>query len=172
MFFKNWGKLVNASWERFEERIFDVSELMRSLQSSIARWFNHAFGRRGRFWADWFKSTLFDDPKDAMDCLLYIEFNAVRAGIVDRPEEYEGNSLYYREIGKDKWMMPLKKLTGISKKSDAIADLKARVYYRGAVSTKKNQHAIPPRIIKEEEARGFKRIFTLGIAENVMFLKC
>ncbi|MCP4604576.1 MAG: hypothetical protein GY847_29320 [Proteobacteria bacterium] len=29
----------NSNWERFEDRIFDVSELMRSLQSSIARWF-------------------------------------------------------------------------------------------------------------------------------------
>ncbi len=39
----------NSNWERFEDRIFDVSELMRSLQSSIARWFNRSFGRRGRF---------------------------------------------------------------------------------------------------------------------------
>jgi putative transposase len=147
---------LNANWERFEERIFDVSELMRSLQSSIARWFNHTFRRRGRFWADRFKSTVFDDPKDAMDCLLYIELNAVRAGIVERPEEYEGSSLYYREIGKDKWMMPLEELTGISKKNEAIADLKARVYYRGAVPTKRNQGAIPKHIIAQEEARGFK----------------
>jgi hypothetical protein len=50
------------------------------------------------------------DHKDAMDCLLYIELNAVRAGIVKRPEEYEGGSLYYREIKKDGWMMPLSKI--------------------------------------------------------------
>lgn len=147
---------LHANWERFEERIFDVSELMRSLQSSIARWFNHTFGRRGRFWADRFKSTVFDDPKEAMDCLLYIELNAVRAGLVDRPEEYEGNSLYYRELGKDKWMMPLVELTGIPQKKTAKADIKARVYYRGAVPTKPNQRSIPQQIIEEETARGFK----------------
>ncbi|MDJ0766393.1 MAG: hypothetical protein QNJ97_25690, partial [Myxococcota bacterium] len=145
-----------TTWERFHDRIFDVSELMRSLQSSIARWFNHTFGRRGRFWADRFKSTLLEAHQEAMECLLYIELNAVRAGLVKRPEAYEGSSLYYRELGKDKWMMPLRELTGISKRSAAIADLKARVYYRGAVPTKTNQRPIPERIVKEEEARGFK----------------
>lgn len=147
---------LKPNWERFEARVFDVSELMRSMQSSIARWFNHTFGRRGRFWADRFKSTMFDDYKDAMDCLLYIELNGVRAGLVKRPEEYDGCSLYYREIRRDKWMMPLSELTGIDKRSAALTDLKARVYYRGAVPTKTNQRPIPKRIIEEEEARGFK----------------
>ena len=150
------GGWMKAKRERFEERIFDVSELMRSVQSSVARWFNHTFGRRGRFWADRFKSTLFEDHKEAMDCLLYIELNAVRAGLVERPEEYEGSSLYYREIGIDKWMMPLRELTGIARRSRAIADLKAHVYYRGAVPTKPNQRPIPKRIIAEEESKGFK----------------
>ena len=147
---------LKPNWERFEERIFDVSELMRSLQSSIARWFNHTFGRRGRFWADRFKSTLFEDPKEAMECLLYIELNAVRAGLVERPEDYEGCSLYYREIRKDKWMMPLSELTGNKNNRTARADLKARVYYRGSVPTKPNQRPIPHRIIEEEAARGFE----------------
>ncbi len=147
---------LKSNWERFEERIFDVSELMRSLQSSIARWFNHTFGRRGRFWADRFKSTVFDDIKDAMDCLLYIELNAVRAGLVERPEAYEGCSLYYRDLKKDKWLMPLKELSQTLKQRSVLADFKARVYYRGAVPSKPNQRPIPEWIIKEEEARGFK----------------
>jgi hypothetical protein len=99
---------------------------------------------------------MFEDHKEAMDCLLYVELNAVRAGIVERPEDYEGSSLYYREIGKDKWMMPLRELTGIGRRDRAISDLKARVYYRGAVPTKPNQRPIPQRIITEEETRGFK----------------
>ena len=147
---------LEANWERFEERIYDVSELMRSLQSSIARWFNHTFRRRGRFWADRFKSTMFEDRKEAMECLLYIELNAVRAGIVVRPEEYEGCSLHYKDIRKDKWMMPLSELTGEENKRTARADLKARVYYRGSVPTKPNQRPIPHRIVSEEESRGFK----------------
>lgn len=145
-----------SDWARFETRVFDVSELMRSLQSSIARWFNHTFNRRGRFWADRFKSTMFTEYKDALDCLLYIELNAVRAGLVERPEEYDGCSLYYREIHKDKWMMPLQELTGHKTRREAMADFKGRVYYRGAVPTKTNQRPLSQRLIKKEEARGFK----------------
>ena len=84
---KGWLK---AKWERFHARIFDVSELMRSLQAKIARWFNAAHKRKGRFWADRFKSVLLEDEKAAVDCLLYVELNPVRAGLVERPEDYEG----------------------------------------------------------------------------------
>ncbi|MCP4603949.1 MAG: hypothetical protein GY847_26075 [Proteobacteria bacterium] len=146
----------NRNWERFEERVFDVSELMRSLQSSIARWFNRSFGRRGRFWADRFKSTLLEDRKEALDCLLYIDLNPVRAGIVQRPEDYDGSSIFYRSIRKDKWMLPLSELTGLAKRGEAIRDYKARLYFRGNVPSKPGQKAISSRVLEEEAVRGFK----------------
>ena len=150
---KGWLK---ANWERFEKRVFDVSEYMRNLQAAFARWYNQTFGRRGRFWADRFKSTLLEDEKQVRDCLLYVELNSVRAGIAKRPEEFEGASVYYRDIGKDKWMMPMKDLLGQRNRSQAVRDYKAMLYYRGNVPTKKGQVAIPNRIVREEEARGFK----------------
>jgi putative transposase len=150
---KGWLK---SNWERFNDRIFDVSELMRNVQAAFARFFNRTFGRRGRFWADRFKSTLLEDEKQVMDCLLYVDLNPVRAGLVERPEEYEGSSVYYREIGKDKWMLPLGELTGYKQHKAALRDYKARLYYRGNVPTKRGQADIPDRIVSEEEARGFK----------------
>ena len=153
MVLKGWLK---SKWERFHNRIFDVSELMRNVQSAFARFYNRTFGRRGRFWADRFKSTLLEDEKQVMDCLLYVDLNPVRAGLVERPEEYEGSSVYYREIAMDKWMLPLGDLTGHKKPKAALRDYKARLYYRGNVSTKQGQVDIPKRILREEEARGFK----------------
>jgi REP element-mobilizing transposase RayT len=144
-----------ASWLRFEARVFDVSELMRSLQSKIARWFNLTHNRRGRFWADRFKSVLLEDEKAMFDCLLYVELNPVRAKIAQRPEEFDGSSLYYRELKDDKWMASLTEITGRSKRLQALRDYKSCIYYRGSVPTKENQAAISKRIIKEEEARGF-----------------
>jgi len=146
---------LSAKWERFNERIFDVSELMRQVQSAYARWFNRAFERRGRLWGDRFKSTLLEDKKQAVECLLYAELNPVRAGIAARPEEHEGSSLYLREAGDDRWMMRLSELTGIRRRSEALIDYRARVYYRGNVPSKERQKAIPDRVIREEEARGF-----------------
>lgn len=96
------------------------------------------------------------DEKQVMDCLLYVDLNPVRAGLVERPEEYEGSSVYYREIGKDKWMLPLGELTGYKQRKAALRDYKARLYYRGNVPTKLGQADIPDRIVSEEEARGFK----------------
>jgi putative transposase len=147
---------LKANWERFEERIFDLSEFMRNFQAAFARWYNQTFGRRGRFWAERFKSTLLEDEKQMMDCLLYVELNPVRAGIVERPEEYEGSSVFYRDIGKDKWMMPLTEVLCQSKRAQAVRDFKAMLYYRGNVPTKAGQRAIPERIIRAEEAQGFK----------------
>jgi putative transposase len=147
---------LRSNWDSFEERIFDLSEFMRNFQAAFARWYNQTFGRRGRFWAERFKSTLLEDEKQMIDCLLYVELNPVRAGIVERPEEYEGSSVYYREIGKDKWMMPLPELLGQPKRAQAVRDYKAMLYYRGNVPTREGQRAIPDYIIKAEEARGFK----------------
>jgi hypothetical protein len=129
---------------------------MRSLQSKIARWYNVAHNRRGRFWADRFKSVLLEDEKAVFDCLLYIELNPVRAGIVEQPEDYEGSSLYYREIKDDKWMTPITQVTQRPKRAGAMRDYKACIYYRGSVPTKKeNQAVISKRLLAQEETRGF-----------------
>ena len=150
---KGWLK---ANWERFEARVFDVSEYMRNLQAAFARWFNQTFGRRGRFWAERFKSTLLESEKHVRDCLLYVELNPVRAGIAKRPEEHEGTSLYHRELGRDRWMMPLQALLGRRSRKEALLEYRAMLYYRGGVRTKTNQAVISERVIREEEARGFK----------------
>ncbi len=146
----------DSSWKRFEKRIFDVSELMRSLQSKIARWFNLTHNRRGRFWADRFKSVLLEDERSMFDCLLYIELNPVRAGIVELPENYDGSSLYYREMKDDKWMGAITEITGRSRRKEAMSDYKSAVYYRGSVATKENQAAISPRVLKLVESKDFK----------------
>jgi REP element-mobilizing transposase RayT len=147
---------LQVKWERFEERIFDVSELMRSVNAAFARWYNHQYHRRGSFWAERFKSVLFEDEKAARDCAIYIELNAVRAGLVEKPEEYEGGSLYLRDIKKDGWMLPLKDFLRKKSCREALVDYKARVYYRGMEPTKQGQVKIPKWLAEEEEKRGFK----------------
>lgn len=45
-------------WEQLNQRLFNVADLMRNIQQGFARWFNKNHNRRGRFWADRFKSTI------------------------------------------------------------------------------------------------------------------
>jgi REP element-mobilizing transposase RayT len=152
MMLKGW---TGEQWEKFRKRLFDVSEFMRNFQAAFARWFNAVHERKGRFWGDRFKSTLLEDEAAVMDCLLYIELNPVRAGIVKRPEDYEGSSVYLREIGADRWMIPIKQLMFAKNRTAALRDYKAAMYYRGNVPTKEGQAVIPSHILKREEARGF-----------------
>jgi hypothetical protein len=99
--------------------------------------------------------VLLEDEKAMFDCLLYVELNPMRAGIVRRPEEFDGSSLYYRELKDDKWMAPVTEIIGRPKRADAIRDYKSCIYYRGSVPAKDNQAAISKRLLAEEEARGF-----------------
>jgi len=92
----------------------------------------------GRFWADRFKSTLLEDDRALLDCMLYVELNAVRAGLVARPEEWKGCSLYLRETGHGDWLMPLTDLFDKTPKR-ALTEYRSLIYYRGEVPTKEGQ---------------------------------
>ena len=146
---------TQEKWDRLQKRLFDVSELMRNINSSFARFFNRKYQRFGKFWADRFKSTLLENDKALLDCMLYVELNAVRAGLVERPEDWKGCSLYFRESSQDNWLMPLTELFDKTKKR-ALTEYRSLIYHRGAVPTKANQAAIPLRILKQEAARGFE----------------
>ena len=142
-------------WERLKVRLFDVSEFMRNVQSAFARWYNKTYQRRGRFWADRFKSVYLETTQAVLDCLLYVELNPVRAGLVARPEKWKGSSLHLREIGKDQWLMPLRELMGKRSHKQALQEYRERIYYRGNVPTKAGQRAISDQVLADEKARGF-----------------
>jgi len=68
---------------------------MKDLKQGFSRWYNKSRGRRGFFCGEWFKSVLLEEGETRIQCLAYIDLNAVRAGIVGRPEEYRWCSLGY-----------------------------------------------------------------------------
>jgi hypothetical protein len=142
-------------WQRFNRRLFDVSELMRNVQQSFTKWFNKRFDRRGRLWADRFKSTLLEPGRSVVDCMLYVDLNPVRAGLVQRPEDHLGTSIYYRSTKKGRWLAPLKQLVGEESGSSAMRTYRSLLYHRGAVPTKLQHAKIPQAILDAEIARGF-----------------
>lgn len=149
-------------WDRFEKRLFNVSEIMRNIQGSFATWYNQTFDRKGRFWGDRFRSTILTDLEAVVQCLMYVDLNPVRAGLIERPEEWNGSSLYLRELGgrRSDWLMPLEDILGHGRESE-YKHYKSRVYYRGAVPTKEGQVAISWDLLKLEQSRGFERPGTL-----------
>jgi hypothetical protein len=148
-----WGE---EEWERYRKRLFDVSEFMRNVQGMYARWYNRTYKRRGRLWGDRFKSVLLGDERAVLECVLYVELNPVRAGLVDRPEEFEGASVFLREAGEDGWLIPIERLMNRNGQRGSTVEFRQLLYHRGAVPTREGQAMIPREVLERETARGFR----------------
>ena len=147
----------DAKWKAFNERLFDVSKLMANVNGLYALWFNRKFGRRGHLWGDRFKNPELLGLEAVQDGILYVELNAVRAGMVKRPEQWKWGSARWRLTGEDQALIPLEELFPPDLETDAYSSYRARLYYRGAVPTRDNQAAIPRWILHQEQRRGFTR---------------
>lgn len=139
-----------SQWSRLNLRLYDLSELMRNVQASFARWYNLKVERKGRFWADRFNSTLLESGQAVLDCILYVDLNPVRAGLVRFPEQHPGTSVYYREQGLDDSLIPLQEVMGTWGEGNVQQQYRHLLYYRGSVASKTGQATIPARMLPPE----------------------
>ncbi len=77
------------------EKLSNLSEFVREIKVGFTRYYNKRHHRRGYFWGDRFKSVIVENGETLINCLAYIDLNPLRAGLVERPEEYRWNSLGY-----------------------------------------------------------------------------
>ena len=148
----------DTDWEQFNRDLFDVSCFMHHVSGEFAKWFNQRYGRRGPFWADRFKNPELLDLEAVQNVVLYTELNAVRAGLVTRPEAHRMGSAHWRWANKKTdLLIPLEELFPVEAEEDSYAIYRALLYYRGAVATQENQATIPDSIVQQEAARGFTR---------------
>jgi len=146
------ARWTDDDWDHYRQRLFSFSEFMRNFQAAYARWYNWVFDRRGRFWANRFKSTLLENRKIALDCLLYLESEAVRLGHVKRPEDWPGNSLHLRMAAGGQWLYPLAKVLRASSEEEALDEFRQRLAWRCGGSTPE----IREEILEAEIKRGFE----------------
>ena len=76
-------------------KLSSLSEFVREIKVGFARYYNKKHNRRGYFWGDRFKSVIVEKGETLVNCLAYIDLNPLRAGLVERPEDYRWNSLGY-----------------------------------------------------------------------------
>lgn len=75
--------------ERYDKRMANVSVFMKELKQRFTQWYNRRTQRTGTLWESRFHSVLVeDDPQALMVMSAYIDLNPVRAGIVDKVEDY------------------------------------------------------------------------------------
>lgn len=146
-----WGR---KEWRRFNRRLFNVSELMRNIQQAFARWFNRRYGRSGPFWAGRFQSV---ESEDLLETALYVELNAVRAGLVDLPEQWPYSSAWMRQRGQDGWLMPLETLLEMQDPASAEKWYWVKLYWRGTTPSKETDALIPVEVAEEMERQKFGR---------------
>jgi putative transposase len=172
--------VTKKQWSTFNHRLFDVSEFMRNVNSDYGVWYNSRYGRKGRLWADRFKSTLLKSPASVRAAVLYVELNAVRAGLVQKPERHLFSSARLRLQGfKDpEWLLPLIDLWGVADPVKALKVHFARLYHRGGLRPTEEEQLLLD-MLAEDEANGngfgiyrenhrcFTNGLVLGSAEDV-----
>ena len=81
------------------ERADGIGLVMKFLGQHYVQYFNRAHGRTGSLWEGRFRSCLVDREAYLLCCHRYIEMNPVRAGMVDRPDDYPWSSYRANALG-------------------------------------------------------------------------
>jgi REP element-mobilizing transposase RayT len=146
----------------WREKLSSLSEFVREIKVGFARYYNRRHNRRGYFWGDRFKSVIVDKGETLVNCLAYIDLNPLRAGIVDRPEDYRWNSLGYhiQTENKDQFLSTdfgLKEFNVKSKK-ERIRRYRRYVYEAGALKHQDKIQApvIDAKIVSKERKKEFE----------------
>ncbi|CAB1071438.1 hypothetical protein D1AOALGA4SA_1235 [Olavius algarvensis Delta 1 endosymbiont] len=120
------------------QKLSSLSEFVREIKVGFARYYNKHHNRRGYFWGDRFKSVIVDKGETLINCLAYIDLNPLRAGIVDRPEEYRWNSLgYHLQTGNKGDFLSLDfglKEFGVLDAKERLRSYRRYVYEVGAIN--------------------------------------
>ncbi|WP_027182866.1 transposase [Desulfovibrio inopinatus] len=149
--------------EALRQKWTSLSEFMRELKQTFSRYYNARHHRRGTLWGERFKSVLVEDGRTLVNCLAYIDLNPVRAGLVDRPEDYRWCSLGYHlqsgnrdnllttDFGMMEW--------GIGDDADTLRYYRQFLYETGAVDVGKG-NVLAPEIVDRARQADYEYSYT------------
>lgn len=83
-----------------------LSNTMRAVGSRYAQYINRRYERTGTLWEGRHRSSLVQTERYFLTCMRYIEMNPVRAGMVNRPDEYQWSSYGTNAWGDKSWLIP------------------------------------------------------------------
>ncbi len=76
-----------------------IPQMMQSVGRRYVRHFNQRQARTGTLWEGRYKSTLIQAERYLLACMVYIDLNPVRAGMVAEPGDYPWSS-YLHHVGR------------------------------------------------------------------------
>ena len=75
-----------------------LPRMMQAVGRSYVRHFNLRHGRTGALWEGRYRSNLIESEHYLLNCMIYIELNPVRAGMVVQARDFRWSS--HRQIGR------------------------------------------------------------------------
>jgi len=90
---RNWRPYYKEEAERYRRRFGDLSRFVQDLKQRFSRWYNRKMDNEGHVWSDRFRSVMLEDGRALLACMVYVELNSIRAGLVERPEDFRYSGL-------------------------------------------------------------------------------
>jgi putative transposase len=146
----------------YRDKLANLSLFIKELKQSISRDYNKRHQRRGTLWGERFKSCIVENGETLINCLAYIDLNPIRAGIVERPEDYRWNSLAYhiQQNNKDGFLSLDFGLVefGVPDEKERLRRYRRYVYEAGAVAHpgKGVGRVIDERVVSKERMSEFE----------------
>jgi hypothetical protein len=102
----------------FRARLDDVSALLHDVQGIFTRQYNTRHHRHGTLWQGRFRSYRLPDLRALFRCFVYIEGNALRAGMVAHPRLYHFGTYrqWVQAAGDPPVLVLLRELCGATEK--------------------------------------------------------
>jgi putative transposase len=75
-----------------------IAESMQLIAGRTAQEYNQRKGRQGAFWEDRYHATAIQTDEHLHQCLVYIDLNMVRAGVVDYPIQWTPHYLTFHSF--------------------------------------------------------------------------
>ena len=95
-----------------------ASNTMKVVGSRFAQHMNRAYRRTGTLWEGRHRASMVQSERYLLTCQRYIELNPVRAGIVERPEEYSWSSYGTNAWDDCSWLTPHQEYLRLGKTPD------------------------------------------------------
>ena len=142
----------------FRQKWASLSEFMKEIKQGFSRYYNKRHKRRGFFWADRYKSVIVEEGETLINLMAYVDLNPVRAGIVERPDDYRWNGLgWLSQSGNRDGFLSfnygLRDFVGRNR-DEKIAEYRRFVFEAGGLERAKGK-SIPIEQVETEREKGF-----------------
>jgi putative transposase len=74
----------------------DLPKIMQGLNQTYTIWFNKTYGKVGHLWQGRYKNMVIQNNRYLFECIEYVEFNPIRAGMTRSPFDYPWSSWQQR----------------------------------------------------------------------------